>query len=72
MASSSSYESRSLKRKRTVVSLETKLAILHRLKRGEAQWQEYGIGKSTIVDIKKNGRETLEFCHNDGQLISHE
>ena len=75
MASSSCSASSSRKRKRTVVSLETKLAILDRLKKGEIQAQlasEYGVGKSTVADIlKEKRRENSKFCYNDGQL-SHE
>ena len=65
MASSSCSASCSRKRKRTVVSLETKLAILDRLKKGEIQAQlasEYGVGKSTVANIKKNEEKIRNFA----------
>ena len=65
MASSSCSASCSRKRKRTVVSLETKLGILDRLKKGEIQAQlasEYGVGKSTVADIKKNEEKIRNFA----------
>ena len=65
MASSSCSASCSRKRKRTVVSLETKLAILDRLKKGEIQAQlasEYSVGKSTVSDIKKNEEKIRNFA----------
>ena len=43
------------KRKRLVLPLESKIAILERLKAGATQAQlaeEYGIGSSTVGDIK--------------------
>ena len=45
------------KRKRVVLTLEKKLAILDRLSKGETQAaiaHEYGIGKATVYDLKKN------------------
>ena len=63
MAASSWSALCSLKRKRTVVSLETKVAILDRLKKGETQVRlvsEYGIGTSTVFDIKKNEEKILD------------
>lgn len=45
------------KRKRVVLSLGDKVKILKRLKNGEAGTKlavEFGVGKSTISDIKKN------------------
>ena len=62
MASSSND---SVKRKRTCVTLKTKLAILDWLKKGESQsWliSEYGIGKSTEGDIKKNEAKIKSFA----------
>ena len=54
----------SQKRKRTVVSLETKLEILNRLDKGESQAKlagEYGIAKSTVFDIKNNKDKIRNF-----------
>ena len=45
------------KRKRVVLSLETKLEILNRLPKGESQAHlasKYGIGKTTVFDLKQN------------------
>jgi len=53
------------KRKHTCVSVETKLVILDRLKKGESQVNlasEYGIGKSTVGDFKKNEEKIREFA----------
>ena len=47
----------SAKRKRVVLSFENKLDILEQLSEGESQAKlaiEYGVGKSTVGDIKKN------------------
>jgi hypothetical protein len=52
------------KRKRVVLSLESKLAILDRLKFGATQVklaEEYGVGKSTIASIKKNEEKLCSF-----------
>ena len=65
MASSSSSVPRSLKRKGTVVLLETKKAILDRIQKGETQAQlasEYGIGKSTLFNVKKNEEKIQNFA----------
>ena len=45
------------RRKRIVLSIEKKLEILDRLSKGESQAFlsfEYGIGKSTVADLKEN------------------
>ena len=45
------------KRKRVVLSLENKLSILNRLAKGEKGTKvtsEFGIGNSTVTDLKKN------------------
>ena len=45
------------KRKRVVLSLENKLSILDRLANGEKATKvasEFGIGNSTVTDLKKN------------------
>ena len=47
------------RRKRIVLSIEKKLEILDRLSKGESQAFlsfEYGIGKSTVADLKENPR----------------
>ena len=53
------------KRKRTCVSLEAKLEIIDRLKKGESQSSlasKYGIGKSTVGDFKKIEEKVREFA----------
>ena len=50
------------RRKRIVLSIEKKLEILDRLSKGESQAFlsfEYGIGKSTVADLKKNMYDNL-------------
>ena len=45
------------KRKRKVLSIDTKLAILESLSKGVSQAklaEQYGVGKSTISDIKRS------------------
>ena len=61
MANASSAKSSCGKRKRVVLSLESKLAILDRLNAGATQEylaeylaDAYGIRHSTVGDIKKN------------------
>ena len=54
-----------LKRKHTCVSLEAKLEIINRLKKGESQSSlasEYRIWKSTEGDFKKNEEKIREFA----------
>lgn len=51
-------------RKRVVLSIEKKLEILDRLSKGESQAFlsfEYGIGKSTVADLKKNAKKIRTF-----------
>lgn len=60
-----------MKWKRTCVTLTTNLAILDRLKKGESQSQlasEYGIGKFTVGNIKKNEAKIKTFATNNGQF----
>ena len=61
------------KRKRVVLSLESKLAILDRLKFGATQAklaEEYGVGKSTIADIKKSEEKLRSFVSTmDGLAV---
>ena len=55
----------SRKRKRVVLTLEKKLSILDRLKSGETQGKvatEYGVGRSTIGDIKKTQDKLKSFA----------
>ena len=52
------------KRKRNALTLETKLSILDKLLEGASQSRltsEYGVGKSTITDLKKNESKLHEF-----------
>ena len=45
------------KKRKRVLSLENKLSILDRLAKGEKATKvasEFGIGKSTVTDLKKN------------------
>lgn len=65
MASSSSSASISKKRKRVVLPLEIKIAILDRLNAGATQAKladEYGIGRSTVGDIKKSEDKIRSFA----------
>ena len=53
------------KRKRVVLTLEIKLEILNRLSKGVSQAQlakEYGIGKTTVFDLKKNEDKIKAFA----------
>ena len=51
------------KRKRKVLSIEDKVAIIKKLEVTKACLvaEEYGVGKSTISDIKKSKKEILAF-----------
>ena len=52
------------KRKRVVLSLENKLSILDRLAKGEKATQvasEFGIGNSTVIDLKKKESRIRSF-----------
>lgn len=59
----------SLKRKHTTLNLEKKIEIIERLKKGESGAslaREYGVGKSTIFDIKSKQEAILQFaCKQD-------
>ena len=49
------------KRKRKVLSIDTKLAILESLSKGVSQAklaEQYGVGKSTISDIKRSEQKS--------------
>ncbi|KFM57181.1 Jerky-like protein, partial [Stegodyphus mimosarum] len=52
------------KRKRVVLTMKDKINIIIRLKQGESGSKladEYGVGKSTISDIKKNSESILKY-----------
>ena len=51
------------KHKRTVLSIEDKVAIIKHLESGSARviTERYGVAKSTISDIKKNRNNILRF-----------
>ena len=56
-----------MKRKCTCVSLEAKLEIINRLKKGESQSSlasEYRIGKSTVGDFKRNEEKIRRICES--------
>jgi len=69
------------KRKRIVLSIEKKLEILDRLSKGETQVklaQEYGIGKTTVFDLKQNENrikmyastmDSLSFCKKGRKIM---
>ena len=53
------------KRKRKVLSIDTKLAILESLSKGVSQAklaEQYGVGKSTISDIKRSEQKVKEYA----------
>ncbi len=64
----------STKRKRKVLTIEAKLAILNSLSKGISKAslaEEYGVGKSTISDIKNNEQKLKEYAsHLDNQGVS--
>jgi len=65
--------SKMMKRKRVVLSLEDKLGILDRLKAGASHTklaEEYGIGKATVGDLKKNEEKNLILCIDNCQHIA--
>lgn len=52
------------KQKRIVLSLREKITIVKKIKNDEAGTKlavEYGVGKSTITEIKKNGDSIINF-----------
>ena len=71
----------SRKRKRVVLSLENKLCILDRLAKGEKATSiasEFGIGNSTVTDLKKNesrirafvsSMESLSVCSKEHKIM---
>ncbi|XP_070550400.1 jerky protein homolog-like [Ptychodera flava] len=55
----------SVKRKRNMLDLDTKLSIIDRLERGESATKlsrEFGVGKSTITDIKNSKAKLHDFA----------
>lgn len=53
------------KRKYTTCSLKDKLEVLKRLDKGESATKlslEFGVGKATITDWKKNRSKIEQFC----------
>ena len=65
MTSSSSSVNKSRKRKHVVLPVESKIGILDRLKAGAIQTQlaeVYGIGRSTVGDIRKNEAKIRSFA----------
>ena len=62
------------KRKRKVLSIDTKLAILESLSKGVSQAklvEQYGVGKSTISDIKRSEQKVKEYASTlDSQGVS--
>ena len=64
-----------VKRRRTVLTVEQKIDICKRLKKGAlitSVSKGLGVGKSTICDIKKSEDKLMEFCskmeHTKGSL----
>ena len=62
------------KRKRKVLSIDTKLALLESLSKGVSQAklaEQYGVGKSTISDIKRSEQKVKEYASTlDSQGVS--
>ena len=57
----------SLKRKRSVLSIEDKQSIILRLEKGEKGTNlsaEYGVSKQQISDIRKNKEKIMKFADN--------
>lgn len=61
------------KRRRTVLSLAEKADLLHRLREGASQKQlalEFGIGTSTVSDLKKHEAEILGYVAANGDEVA--
>ncbi|XP_071533045.1 uncharacterized protein [Panulirus ornatus] len=61
------------KRRRTVLSIAEKADLIRRLHNGESQRQlalEYGIGTSTVSDVKKHEAEILEYVETNGDFVA--
>jgi transcriptional regulator with XRE-family HTH domain len=56
---------KSLKRKRVVLPMKAKLAILDKIAKGCTQRslaEEYGVGKATVSDLKNNEAKIKDFA----------
>ncbi|KAG7163934.1 Jerky protein-like 40, partial [Homarus americanus] len=61
------------KRRRTVLSIAQKADLIRRLQNGESQRRlaiEFGIGTSTVSDLKKNQTEILHYVETNGDLLA--
>ncbi|XP_066973472.1 uncharacterized protein [Macrobrachium rosenbergii] len=61
------------KRKRTVLSIAEKADLIRRMRNGESQRQlafEYGIGTSTVSDVKKHEAEILRYVETNGDFVA--
>lgn len=61
------------KRRRTVLSIADKADLIRRMHEGESQKQlalEYGIGTSTVSDLKKHEVEILRHVEANGELVA--
>lgn len=61
------------KRKRTVLTIEKKLEIVKKLKAGasiRATAEEYGLGKSTVGDLKRDGDKLEKFASTFDEGVS--
>ncbi|XP_068218494.1 uncharacterized protein [Palaemon carinicauda] len=61
------------KRKRTVLSIAEKADLIRRMHNGESQRQlafEYGIGTSTVSDVKKHEAEILRYVETNGDFVA--
>ncbi|XP_027216571.2 tigger transposable element-derived protein 5 [Penaeus vannamei] len=61
------------KRRRTVLSIAEKADLIRRLHSGESQRQlalEYGIGTSTVSDVKKHEVEILKYVETNGDFVA--
>ena len=64
--------SKLMKRKCVVPSLEDKLAVLDRLKAGTSHTklaEEYGIGRMTVGDLKKNEKKIPSFTSTMDSMV---
>ncbi|XP_045602864.1 uncharacterized protein [Procambarus clarkii] len=61
------------KRRRTVLSIAEKADLIRRLHNGESQRKlalEYGIGTSTVSDVKKHEAEILKYVETNGDFVA--
>ncbi|KAK8724192.1 hypothetical protein OTU49_011261 [Cherax quadricarinatus] len=62
-----------IKRRRTVLSIAEKAELIRRLHNGDSQRQlalEYGIGTSTVSDVKKHEAEILKYVETNGDFVA--